>query len=53
MDKGKPIIGYYGALAKWFDYEKIKKLAIKKPGYEIVLIGINYDRSYDRSGLDN
>ncbi|MDO4536452.1 MAG: glycosyltransferase, partial [Clostridium perfringens] len=52
VDKGKPIIGYYGALAKWFDYEKIKKLAEKRPDYEIVLIGINYDRSYDRSGLD-
>lgn len=52
VDKGKPIIGYYGALAKWFDYEKVKKLAIKRPDYEVVLIGINYDRSYDRSGLD-
>lgn len=52
VDKGKPIIGYYGALAKWFDYEKVKRLAIKRPDYEVVLIGINYDRSYDRSGLD-
>ena len=52
VDKGKPIIGYYGALAKWFDYNKIKKLAEKRPDYEIVLIGINYDRSYDKSGLD-
>lgn len=52
VDKGKPIIGYYGALAKWFDYEKIKKLAEQRPDYEIVLIGINYDRSYDKSGLD-
>lgn len=52
VDKGKPIIGYYGALAKWFDYEKIKRLAQERPDYEIVLIGINYDRSYDKSGLD-
>ena len=52
VDKGKPIIGYYGALAKWFDYEKIKTLAEKRSDYEIVLIGINYDRSYDKSGLD-
>ena len=27
LKKKKPIIMYYGALAKWFDYELIKKLA--------------------------
>lgn len=52
VDKNKPIIGYYGALDKWFDYEKIKKLASKRPNYEIVLIGMNYERAYDKSGLD-
>lgn len=52
VDKSKPIIGYYGALANWFDYEKIRKLAQQRPDYEIVLIGMNYDRSYDKSGLD-
>lgn len=44
----KPIIMYYGALAKWFDYELIKKLA-KTNKYNIVLFGIKYDESFDEN----
>lgn len=44
----KPIIMYYGALAKWFDYELIKKLA-KTDKYSIVLFGIKYDEAYDQN----
>lgn len=40
---GKPIIGYYGALAKWFDYKLLKEVAQEKPNYEFVLIGPDYD----------
>jgi len=43
--KKKPIIGYFGALAKWFDYELILSLAKARPNYEILLIGWNYDQS--------
>ncbi len=42
----KPLIMYYGALAKWFDYDLIKKIA-KTNLYNIVLFGIKYDDSYD------
>ena len=35
----KPIIGYYGAIAEWFDVELIKYLAIKKPQWNFVLVG--------------
>ena len=52
LDKKKPIVMYYGALAKWFDYDLIKKLA-KTNRYSIVLFGIKYDESYDESGIDN
>lgn len=48
LDKDKPIIMYYGALAKWFDYDLIKKLA-KTNKYSIVLFGIKYDESYDNN----
>lgn len=48
----KPIIGYYGALASWFDYEMIKYLASKKPDYNIVLLGIKYDASFDKAVLN-
>jgi glycosyltransferase involved in cell wall biosynthesis len=43
--RGKPIVGYYGALAKWFDYDLVKELARQRPNYEYVLIGPNYDNS--------
>lgn len=48
LDKGKPIVMYYGALAKWFDYSLIKKIA-KTNKYSIVLLGIKYDESYDEN----
>lgn len=46
VDIGKPIIMYYGALAKWVDYEIIKALADTNK-YSVVLFGIKYDESYD------
>ncbi|MCL2384000.1 MAG: glycosyltransferase [Oscillospiraceae bacterium] len=45
------IIGYYGALAKWFDYEAVKKSAEKHPNYAFILIGIEYDGSLKKSKL--
>lgn len=51
IDDTKPLIGYYGALAKWFDYELIKKIANTNK-YNIVLFGIKYDDSYNNSKLD-
>ena len=51
VEMKKPIIGYYGALASWFDYNKIIKLAKERPNYEIVLIGIDYDKTLKKSGV--
>ena len=51
LDSKKPIIGYYGALASWFDYDMIKNLANKRPDYNIVLLGIKYDDSFDKANL--
>ncbi len=45
---GKPVIGYYGALAKWFDYDLLKKIAATDK-YSIVLFGIKYDESFDEN----
>ncbi|MEM4326200.1 MAG: glycosyltransferase, partial [Candidatus Pacearchaeota archaeon] len=41
----KPIIGYHGALARWIDYDLINYIAKKRPDWNIVLIGWNYDGS--------
>jgi glycosyltransferase involved in cell wall biosynthesis len=48
---GRPVVGYYGALAGWFDYALVDRLAAIRSGYDIVLIGIDYDRSLARSGI--
>ncbi len=52
LEKKKPVIGYYGALASWFDYELLKKAAGSRPDYEFVLIGWDYDGSLYEQGID-
>jgi polysaccharide pyruvyl transferase CsaB len=44
-DSGKPIAGYYGALAEWFDYELLDKVARARPDWNFLLIGPMYDQS--------
>lgn len=48
LDRGKPIVCYYGALAKWFDYDLVKKIAATGK-YSVVLFGIKYDESFDEN----
>lgn len=48
LDLKKPIVCYYGALAKWFDYDLIKKIAATDK-YSVVLFGIKYDESFDEN----
>lgn len=43
VTQGKIIIGYFGALAPWFDLDLVVKLANQRPDYHIVLIGVVYD----------
>ncbi|MFR5264902.1 glycosyltransferase [Clostridium sp.] len=51
IESNRKIIGYFGALAKWFDYELIKKMSKELSDHEIVLIGIDYDKSLGKSGI--
>ncbi len=46
-----PIVGYYGALARWLDYELVRAVAQMRPGLSFVLIGTDYDGSLPKSGL--
>lgn len=48
---GRPIIGYYGALARWFDYKLVEHAAKARPDFEFVLIGPNLDRMLSRQPL--
>lgn len=43
LEKGKPIVGYYGALAVWFDYDLLRQLLKTRPDLSFVLIGPDYD----------
>lgn len=44
-EKGKPIVGYYGAMAPWLDWELINTMHEKCPEYEFVYIGMDYQRA--------
>ena len=46
--KGRPIVGYFGALADWFDYDLLDKSAEALPQCEFVLLGPDYDGSIRR-----
>lgn len=47
-EQGKPVAGYYGALASWFDYDLLTAVAQKRPDWEFLLIGPQYDPNQDR-----
>jgi polysaccharide pyruvyl transferase CsaB len=42
---GRPIAGYYGALAEWFDYDLLDAVARRRPDWSFLLIGPMYDKS--------
>ncbi len=45
MGSGCPIIGYFGAFARWFDYETVRRVAVSRPEYSWLLIGWDYAAS--------
>jgi glycosyltransferase involved in cell wall biosynthesis len=51
VDEKRPIIGYYGAIASWFDFELVRRIAVERPEWQVVLIGVDYDGSLGASGL--
>jgi glycosyltransferase involved in cell wall biosynthesis len=48
---GRPLIGYMGALASWFDYELVARIARERPDYTVVLVGFDYDGTLERHRL--
>jgi trans-aconitate methyltransferase/glycosyltransferase involved in cell wall biosynthesis len=43
--KRRPLAGYYGALASWFDYALLEETARRRPDWNFLLIGPDYDGS--------
>lgn len=52
MATGKPIIGYYGAFARWFDYDLVESVAHNRPDLCFVLIGPDFDQTLPTSLLN-
>lgn len=48
---GKPLAGYYGALAEWFDYDLLEEVAERRPDWNFLLIGPDYDGSLPQRRL--
>lgn len=54
VDRGHEIIGFYGALAPWINFDLINDIARKHREWEIVLLGIDYnDAAKDLADEDN
>ena len=49
--EGRPVIGYYGALAEWFDYDLVRSVAQAMPDCDFVLIGPAYDTTLAQSHI--
>jgi hypothetical protein len=50
IGKGKIIVGYHGALAKWIDYDALKAIALDGK-YLLLLIGFEHDESMKESKI--
>jgi len=38
----RPVIGYYGAIADWFDSDLVADLAERQPGWDFILVGSTF-----------
>lgn len=47
LEEGRPIVGFYGALARWLDYAALRRLAADGR-FTLLLIGVKYDDSFER-----
>lgn len=54
LRRGRPVVCYYGALARWLDYEALRAVAADGR-FSLLLIGVKYDGSFDKAlgGRDN
>ncbi|MDE0232234.1 MAG: polysaccharide pyruvyl transferase family protein [bacterium] len=53
LAEGRPIAGYYGAIARWLDYDLLTEVAETRDDWSFLLIGPPYDRSTRHRPLFN
>jgi glycosyltransferase involved in cell wall biosynthesis len=51
LESDRPLAGYYGAIARWFDYGLLQEVADRRRDWNFLLIGPNYDGSIERQDL--
>ncbi len=51
LAEGRPIAGYYGAIARWMDYDLLAEVAQNRRDWSFLLIGPAYDQSPKRRPL--
>lgn len=51
LREGRPIAGYYGAIARWLDYDLLTEVAAEREDWSFLLIGPAYDQSTRRRPL--
>ena len=44
----RPVIGYYGAIADWFDSDLVADLAERQPGWDFLLVGSTFAADVSR-----
>lgn len=50
----RPIIGYYGAVSRWFDLEMVREAAIARPRWQFAIVGDYFDVGLEPvKGLSN
>jgi polysaccharide pyruvyl transferase CsaB len=51
LSRGGPIVGYYGAIAEWVDYDLLDYAAQSLDDHSFVFIGPNYDQTMDHANV--
>ena len=49
-NNARPVVGYYGAIAEWFDSELVSQLAARRSDWDFILIGSLYGARMARLG---
>jgi len=44
----RPVVGYYGAIADWFDSDLVADLATARPGWDFILVGSTFSADVSR-----
>ena len=47
-DNERPVIGYYGAIADWFDADLVADLAERRPDWDFLLVGSTFSADLSR-----